>query len=357
MVKLFACGGMIIDNVVTADGTVHREALGGNGVYAAAGARLWCDRVGLVALVPRNYPARWFEALRNAGIDIAGVAVRPESVDRSEWFFYRSDGSRADHLYASSDAFVAAGLPPQGRLSPAQSGAFEAQLRSSGAEGADFAGFRRRHPVCAGDVPSSYLHAVGVHMAPGAPRAQLALAQAIHAPGRRITLDPGSHAGAMRDVLPRLLPLLDAFLPSEKELRLLAPGTGLASGLAGLRAAGVPVALVKLAAAGAMVASSVYPAGISVPALAVDLVDPTGAGDAFCGGFLAGLVATGDPLCAALCGTASASIAVESFGPMRLLSATPQEVLARWQRLARLCALPDTDQRFSELRALRHDSP
>lgn len=356
MVKLFAAGGMIIDNVVTADGTVHREALGGNGVYAAAGARLWCDRVGLVALLPRNYPAHWLDALGDAGIDTAGVAVRPESVDQSEWFFYRSDGSRVDHLYAHVDAFAAAGLPP-GRLTPAQAAAFEAQLQAHGTQGADFATFRRRHPICASDVPHPFRGAQGVHLAPGVPQAQLALAQGLHTVGRRITLDPGSHAGAMRDVLPGLLPLLDAFLPSEKELQLLAPGIRVADGLARMRASGAPVAVVKLAAAGAMLASNVYPAGISVPALPVRLVDPTGAGDAFCGGFLAGLVATSDPLCAVLCGTASASIAVESFGPMRLLAATQDEVLARWQTLARMCALPNTDQRFSELLALRHELP
>ena len=356
MVQLFAAGGMIIDNVVTADGTVHREALGGNGVYAAAGARLWCSRVGLVALLPRNYPVHWLATLRDAGIDTTGVAMRPESVDRSEWFFYRSDGSRVDHLYAHADTFAAAGLP-QGQLTPAQAAAFEAQLQAPGADGIDFATFRRRHPIGAGDVPQGYRAALGVHLAPGLPQAQVALARALHTLGRRITLDPGSHAGAMQDVLPGLLPLLDAFLPSHKELQLLAPGIGVADGLARMRSAGAPVAVVKLAAAGAMLASSAHPAGISVPALPVQLIDPTGAGDAFCGGFLAGLVATHDPLCAVLCGTASASIAIESFGPTRLLSATHDEAASRWQTLAGRCALANADQRFSELLALRHDLP
>lgn len=352
MVRLFAAGGMIIDNVVTGDGTVHREALGGNGVYAAAGAHLWCDGVGLVALVPRNYPMHWIEALRDAGIDTAGVTVRTDSVDRSEWFFYRNDGSRVDHLYATSDAYAAAGLPP-GRLSPAQAAAFEAQLQQNSGEGADFATFRRRHPVSAGDVPRAYLGALGVHLSPGLPSAQLALAQALRTGEVRITLDPGSHAGSMQELLPALLPLLDAVLPSEQELRQLAPGIAPAAGLAQLRAGGVPVAVVKRAGAGALLVSDAYPAGIAVPVFPVQLVDPTGAGDAFCGGFLAGLVATRDPLCAVLCGTASASIAVESFGPMRLLAARRDEVLARWQTLARQCALPDADQRLSELLALR----
>ena len=46
----------------------------------------------------------------------------------------------------------------------------------------------------------------------------------------------------------------------------------------------------------------------------VDTVDTIGAGDAYCGGFLAGLVETGDPLEAGLRGTVSASFAVQGYG-------------------------------------------
>jgi len=51
----------------------------------------------------------------------------------------------------------------------------------------------------------------------------------------------------------------------------------------------------------------------------VSAVDPTGAGDAFCGGFLAGLMMLRDIAAAACLGTISASFAVESFGPFHLL--------------------------------------
>ncbi len=79
MVRVFTIGGMIIDNVVAADGTVHRDALGGNGVYSAAGARLWLDDVGLAANVPRNYPTCWMDTLREAGIcGLLGVVFLPK---------------------------------------------------------------------------------------------------------------------------------------------------------------------------------------------------------------------------------------------------------------------------------------
>jgi sugar/nucleoside kinase (ribokinase family) len=59
------------------------------------------------------------------------------------------------------------------------------------------------------------------------------------------------------------------------------------------------------------------------------VVDPTGAGDAFAAGTLAGLV-RGEDTERALCrGVVSASFALESFGPHALLAATPDAAQAR----------------------------
>ncbi len=356
MVRLFTAGGMIIDNVVSADGAVQREMLGGNAVYSAAGARLWLDDVGIVALVPHNYPQRWLETLQDAGIDTAGITLLPQSVHRTEWMFYCKDGSRVDHLYAEPGDFEAFGLSGD-KLDPDQAAAFETYLRARSADEDDCASFRRRNPVRVTDVPTHYGSAQGVHLAPNLPAAQHAMARGLRLSGRIITLDPGSHAPALAaGPLSELLPLLDAILPSEQELRVMAPGQSHADGLASLLAAGAPMAVVKLGAAGALLASRTRPAPVLVPVLEVEAVDPTGAGDAFCGGFLAGLMATGDALCAMLCGTASASFAVEAFGPFRLLATAHDEVLARWRTLARRCELPLAEQRFSELMALRHST-
>lgn len=48
------------------------------------------------------------------------------------------------------------------------------------------------------------------------------------------------------------------------------------------------------------------------------VVDPTGAGNAFLGGFTAMLCATGDSHEAALCGSVTASFALEQFGVPKL---------------------------------------
>jgi ribokinase len=66
-----------------------------------------------------------------------------------------------------------------------------------------------------------------------------------------------------------------------------------------------------------------------IPAYPVQPVDPSGAGDVFCGGFLAGYRKTYDPLQAAMHGNISASLAIEGHGPFYALGALPELAQAR----------------------------
>jgi hypothetical protein len=53
---------------------------------------------------------------------------------------------------------------------------------------------------------------------------------------------------------------------------------------------------------------------VHVPALPAQVVDPTGAGDAYCGGFVVGWLVTGDPAIAAACGSVAAAETIGMFG-------------------------------------------
>ena len=66
------------------------------------------------------------------------------------------------------------------------------------------------------------------------------------------------------------------------------------------------------------------------------MLDPTGAGDAFCGGFLAGFIKDFDPLQAALHGNISASLTLEGSGPFYPLDAMPGLAEARRRSLAEI---------------------
>jgi sugar/nucleoside kinase (ribokinase family) len=70
-----------------------------------------------------------------------------------------------------------------------------------------------------------------------------------------------------------------------------------------------------------------------VPAYPARPADLTGAGDAFCGGYLAGYRMTYDPLQAALYGNVSASLKVEGSGAFYPLEVMPGLAEARLSAL------------------------
>ncbi|EWY40879.1 hypothetical protein N825_33655 [Skermanella stibiiresistens SB22] len=352
MVQVFTAGGIIIDNVVAADGRVGRDAMGGNAVHSAAGARLWLDEVGVVGRIPSTYPPELLRRLASHGVDTSGVVTVDEEVREAEWFLYRADGGRADHLHASFDA---PGLPAAGdRLSPEECRALEARLRAAPVTWSDFASFRRRNPVRIDDIPRHWSSAKGAHLAANRPASQRAMAETLFSRGYFVTADPGPNAQAIVEGgLASFLAAVTAFLPSEKELAVLAPGLDPAAGLAFLRRQGAGTVVVKLGADGAMLSTRDIDA-LALPAFRTAAVDPTGAGDAFCGGFLAGLVLTGDPRAAVCLGTVSASFAVEDFGPFHLLGVTRD---AAAERLSSLLGTLEPDLRSHLLPILNRILP
>ena len=131
------------------------------------------------------------------------------------------------------------------------------------------------------------------------------------------------------DFDPVLLKHVDILIPNETEFAALVKTLGIAGGktvapetLAALpprelhalcRALNVPTVIVTLGAKGVFVSQTSGPAFIA--AHQVNVVDTTGAGDAFCGGFAAGLVKfSGDILAAARFGNTVAALSVTKFG-------------------------------------------
>lgn len=198
----------------------------------------------------------------------------------------------------------------------------------------DFPTFRRAHPIGPADIPDEWRAARGMHLAGNDPAAMLDLALAM--PGARVTLDPGARAAdlAAHPAIARVLGAVTAVIPSLKELRILVPDQDPGAALTALLHGGAHLALVKLGGEGVLLR---LPDGglTAIPALAVTALDPTGAGDRFCGGFLAGLLLDRDPVTAACMGTVAASFAVEGFGPGSLLNAG---AVLRDRRLAGLLA-------------------
>jgi ribokinase len=157
--------------------------------------------------------------------------------------------------------------------------------------------------------------------------------------GMTVIADPGWQLAEHKlEALAPILSRLDAFLPSEVELQAFVPGCAPATALEVLARHCPGAVAVKLGPKGVLVWDRARAMAVAVPAAQARTLDPTGAGDSFSGGFLAGLVATGDPVRAAAFGALSAARIVEHFGADGALSTDPAQAAAdRAARLAAFC--------------------
>jgi sugar/nucleoside kinase (ribokinase family) len=133
---------------------------------------------------------------------------------------------------------------------------------------------------------------------------------------RVLTVDP--HYQHLDADWAQILPHVDAFLPSRDE------ASGILGGWPGAEAAaraltelGARTVCIKLGAAGAIGAGAEHV--VRVPAVTGQIADPTGCGDAFCGGFLVGLAESADLRTAMAYGSAAASFAAEDHGAAHAL--------------------------------------
>jgi sugar/nucleoside kinase (ribokinase family) len=105
--------------------------------------------------------------------------------------------------------------------------------------------------------------------------------------GAVITCDLIAPAPDAAAELAAIAPLLDCFLPSLVEAQFLTGQADPAACAAALLATGIPAVVIKLGAAGTLVASADGVA--SFPAFQVEVMDTTSCGDSFCAGYVAAL--------------------------------------------------------------------
>jgi len=152
-----------------------------------------------------------------------------------------------------------------------------------------------------------------------------------------LTLDPGS--GYMNPTfwndVPPLITGLTAFLPSEDDLRNLYQGYSddLWEMAEGLAAYGCEIIVIKRGEQGQLLLDAASKSRWEIPAYDSRLINPTGVGDAFCGGFLAGYRKTYDPVEAVLHGNISAAVVSEGIGPFFALDVLPGLAQARLDAL------------------------
>jgi sugar/nucleoside kinase (ribokinase family) len=142
-----------------------------------------------------------------------------------------------------------------------------------------------------------------------------ALLDEARAAGTIVTMDLLSNMPDLMQGARSFLPHVDYLLPNEEQALLMSGAAGVeeaALSLLALLPEGTSGVLVTLGAAGSLIADA---DGLTrVPALDVPVVDTTGCGDAYCAGFIAGLVDGRDVAGAARLGTALAARVAGGLG-------------------------------------------
>lgn len=300
---LWVLGNLTTDDLVLADGTTAMGLSGGNAIFAAIGARLWSTRVGLSARIGPDYPSRHVQALTAAGIQLALSPVEAPSMHN--WALYETADKRRFINWLDSGSHLEQSLlPPEVPVE---------------------AGLAR---VC--------------HVAPMPLTVQARLVAHLAGQGALVSLDPHDEyiRGAEATLLD-LLGLVDLFLPSRQEAALLFGRDAPEEAARAFAALGPRAVVVKLGAEGSLVCGPGQAAPWYVPAVPVQAVDPTGAGDAFCGAFGVTYGQGGSLLESTCRATVAASFVVERRGALAVLPLDRAMAEQRMQMLKgdpRLCA-------------------
>jgi sugar/nucleoside kinase (ribokinase family) len=300
---------------------------GGNLLYAATGLGAWDNQIGLLARVGEDYPHEWLRSLEKYGWDTRGIHILAGALDLrffQAWLTPQNvkRGSPVAH-------FAEAGLPfPKSLLGYQPPTETDDDLKTT-------------HPASPrpADIPEGYFEAHAAHICPMEYVTSGRLLSAFRQKNvTSLTLDPSAAfmTSTAYDDVRTMMHGLTAFLPSEEEMRALFWGRTddlwqMAEILGGF---GCEFIVIKRGARGQMLYDSGSKKRWEIPAYPITPVDPTGAGDSFCGGFLAGYQKTYDPLQAVLHGGVSASLTIEGSGVFHALDALPGLAQARINSLA-----------------------
>lgn len=283
---LVCLGNITIDDVVLPDGVTRMACSGGDTIYAALAASYWNERVQFVAPVGNDFPKENIEALKNRGWSTQGIPERPLPTTRS-WVVYEHDGRRT-------------WIP---RSDPTD--------------------FYTLSPVPA-DIPAEFLNAKAYLILAMDLKAQAELAPYLKSLRALVALDPQEdNIVGNQDIVFEMLKSVDIFLPSQEEVHRLLGHRDYERACREFSQYGSKIVVVKLAHEGSLIYDSSRQHYWQIPVYPTHVVDTTGAGDSFSGGFMAMYVRSGDLQASGLAGAVSASYAIEDFGNTHMLEVTP----------------------------------
>jgi hypothetical protein len=326
--KFILAGRLRRDYFISADEKPVLDVLGGNLAYTAVGFKIWEETPppGLMARVGEDYPYEWLANLERCGFDIRGIIILPEAVDVRNFYVYtdkatRITGDPVPHFARLGEPFSKAllGYRDTSNALDSKTNLTPISLRQ-------------------GDIPEDYMDATAAHLCPVDYLTHSLLPATFRQAGfTTVTLDPapGYMNPTFFNDVPSIVTGLTAFMPSEEELRALFQGRSddLWEMAEALAVYGCEFIVIKRGERGQLLYDAASKSRWEIPAYPARLVNPTGVGDAFCGGFLTGYRQSYDPVEAVLYGNISAAIVTEGYGPFFALDVLPGLPQARLESI------------------------
>ena len=295
--SLVIVGSLAFDTIETPWGRRER-IVGGSGTYCSLAASFFTNPK-IVGVVGRDFPAAVIKLFRARGVDTEGLDIRPGKTFHWEGR-YGYDPNQRETI--RTDINVYEGYRPQ--------------------------------------LPASYRKADIVFLANIDPDLQNEILVQVRKP-ELVAMDTMNHwIRSKPEAIWRVLKKVDILFANDEEIRMLTKEANLIKAGKKILAAGPRLVVTKKGEHGALVFGRKLVFGVLAHPCE-DVVDPTGAGDSFAGGFLGYLdkmkrFSHLDIRRAAVYGSVLASFAIEDFGIDRLKTLTLREIEARFRRFRKL---------------------
>ena len=297
---LITVGTVAFDSIETPFGKAEK-VVGGAATFISLAASLLVDKVGLISVVGDDFPSETLEMLKARGVDLAGLEV----MEGQKSFFwsgrYHYDMNSRDTLDTQLNVLL--------DLDP--------------------------------NLPEAYRSAPFVMLGNLDPTVQMKVIDQMTSRPELVVMDTMNFwMDSAMDKLKEVIAKVDVLAVNDEEARQLSNEHSLVKAARVISSMGPKVVVIKKGEHGALLfnESRVFFA----PALPLeDVVDPTGAGDTFAGGFIGHLAKTRDTSFESMkrgivVGSALASFCCEKFGTERLREVTHDELAARINEFERL---------------------
>ncbi|MDQ3100483.1 MAG: PfkB family carbohydrate kinase [Bacteroidota bacterium] len=298
--QLITVGTVAFDRIETPFG-IAEKVVGGAATYISLAASFYVDRMGLVSVVGDDFPTEMLDKLRKRNVDLQGLEV----LEGKESFFwagrYHYDMNTRDTLETRLNVLL--------DLDPV--------------------------------LPAEYRDARYVMLGNLDPKVQAKVLDQMNERPALVVLDTMNFwmDSAMED-LRKVIARVDILTINDAEARQLSGEHSLVKAATKIMAMGPKYLVVKKGEHGALLFNG--DRVFFAPALPLEeIIDPTGAGDTFAGGFIGYLARTGDHSFenmkrAIIVGSALASFCCEKFGTERLLQITRDDIDQRIQQFVDL---------------------